>query len=131
MLIVSYLFHCSGLMNGIWTVQKRKKSMLVAGIQGFDMHINSNGDAQGNYTLLSLQEVDPVLDVDNPNYYPLNYGLAISADFVHDFASDLPLLRFKRDIQWPTGFAPRDEPVCGFHGKMCKKGIFSNVVFEK
>ncbi|VDK69516.1 unnamed protein product [Litomosoides sigmodontis] len=97
-------------------------------IQGFDMHINSNGDAQGNYTLLSLQEVDPVLDVDNPDYYPLNYGLAISADFVHDFTSDLPLLRFKRDIQWPTGFAPRDEPVCGFYGKMCKKDWWSTFV---
>ncbi|VBB30422.1 unnamed protein product [Acanthocheilonema viteae] len=90
-------------------------------IQGFDMHINSNGDAQGNYTLLSLQEVKPVLDVDNPDYYPLNYGLDISADFVLDFIGDLPLLRFKRDIQWPTGFAPRDEPVCGFHGTMSYK----------
>ncbi|VDM21098.1 unnamed protein product [Wuchereria bancrofti] len=80
-------------------------------IQGFDMHINSNGDAQGNYTLLSLQEIEPVLDMDNPDYYPLNYGLDISADFVHDFTGDLPLLRFKRDIQWPTGFAPRDEPI--------------------
>uniref|UniRef100_A0A915Q3I8 Guanylate cyclase n=1 Tax=Setaria digitata TaxID=48799 RepID=A0A915Q3I8_9BILA len=75
-------------------------------IQGFDMHINSNGDAQGNYTLLSLQEVEPVLDVADPDYYPLNYGLSISADFVHDFSGYLPLLRFKRDIQWPTGFAP-------------------------
>lgn len=109
----------------------KKKVMLVAGIQGFDMHINGNGDAQGNYTLLSLQEVKPVLDVENPDYYPLNYGLAISADFVHDFSGDLPLLRFKRDIQWPTGFAPRDEPICGFHGRMCKKGIFPNFMFEQ
>ncbi|VDK69925.1 unnamed protein product [Onchocerca ochengi] len=99
-------------------------------IQGFDMHINNNGDAQGNYTLLSLQEVEPIMDVNNPSYYPLSYGLTISADFVYDFTSDLPLLRFKRDIQWPTGFAPRDEPICGFHGEMCKKGI-KHILFSR
>lgn len=31
------------------------------GMQGFDMRIDENGDAEGNYTLLALQEVEPVL----------------------------------------------------------------------
>lgn len=31
-----------------------------SGMQGFDMRIDENGDAQGNYTLLALQEVEPV-----------------------------------------------------------------------
>lgn len=88
------------------------------------MHINSNGDTQGNYTLLSLQEVEPVMDVNNPDYYPLNYGLSITADFAYDFADDLPVIRFKRDIKWPSGQVPLDEPVCGFRGKMCKKSTF-------
>ena len=30
-------------------------------MQGFDMRIDENGDAEGNYTLLALQEVEPVL----------------------------------------------------------------------
>ncbi|VDM94971.1 unnamed protein product [Thelazia callipaeda] len=97
-------------------------------IQGFDMHINNNGDAEGNYTLLSLQEVEPVLDVNNPDYYPLKYGLSITADFVHDFSGDLPLLRFKQHIHWPSGHAPYDEPLCGFHGKICNKDWWFAVI---
>ncbi|MFH4974134.1 hypothetical protein AB6A40_000843 [Gnathostoma spinigerum] len=90
-------------------------------IQGFDMRINSNGDAQGNYTLLSHQEVEPVLDVSDPNYYPLSSALGIAADFVHDKLDDLPLLRFQRSIRWPTGEPPKDEPICGFRNEKCQK----------
>uniref|UniRef100_A0A183DZN0 ANF_receptor domain-containing protein n=1 Tax=Gongylonema pulchrum TaxID=637853 RepID=A0A183DZN0_9BILA len=79
-------------------------------IQGFDMHINSNGDTQGNYTLLSLQEVQPVMDLNNPDYYPLNHGLSITADFVHDSGGEIPIIRFKRNIKWPAGQVPLDEP---------------------
>ena len=32
----------------------------LSGMQGFDMRIDENGDAEGNYTLLALQEVPPV-----------------------------------------------------------------------
>ncbi|VDM39574.1 unnamed protein product [Toxocara canis] len=90
-------------------------------VQGFDMRINSHGDAQGNYTLLSLQEVEPVLDSANPDYYPLRSALTISADFIYDTSHDLPLLRFQRQIQWPNGRAPLDEPECGFHNEKCKE----------
>ncbi|VDK57207.1 unnamed protein product [Anisakis simplex] len=98
-------------------------------IQGFDMRINSHGDAQGNYTLLSLQDVEPVLDAKNPDYYPLKRALTISADFIYDTSHDLPLLRFQRDIQWPNGMAPLDEPECGFHNEKCKEdGGWSAVI---
>jgi hypothetical protein len=33
--------------------------------------------------------------------------------------ADLPQLRFKRAIRWPTGRPPRDEPECGFDGRKC------------
>lgn len=90
------------------------------------MRIDENGNAQGNYTLLALQEVSPVNDPNNPDYYPLNRALAVSADFVHDSPGNLPLLRFTREIEWPLGVAPRDEPVCGFYGDLCKKGQSSS-----
>uniref|UniRef100_A0A915CXI3 Receptor ligand binding region domain-containing protein n=1 Tax=Ditylenchus dipsaci TaxID=166011 RepID=A0A915CXI3_9BILA len=41
-------------------------------MQGFDMRIDDNGDAQGNYTLLSLQAVPPVHNQSDPDYYPLD-----------------------------------------------------------
>jgi hypothetical protein len=93
------------------------------GMQGFDMRIDENGDAEGNYTLLALQAVDPVLNNSHPDYYPLNEALNISADFLaaHSNPTDLPELRFLHNIRWPTGRPPRDEPECGFDGAKCRQ----------
>lgn len=84
------------------------------------MRINNNGDAQGNYTLLSLQKISPVMDKANPNYYPLEYGLTITADFIHDFSENLPIVRFKREMHWQNGHPPLDEPICGFLNEYCQ-----------
>uniref|UniRef100_A0A914H865 Guanylate cyclase n=1 Tax=Globodera rostochiensis TaxID=31243 RepID=A0A914H865_GLORO len=90
-------------------------------VQGFDMRIDINGDAEGNYTLLALQDVNPVLNQSHHNYYPLNQALDIVADFVANAnPSRLPILRMHRQVQWPTGRAPRDEPECGFHNEKCR-----------
>ena len=95
-------------------------------MQGFDMRIDENGDAEGNYTLLALQEVDPVLNNSNPDYYPLREALTITADFVaHSNPTDLPQLRFQQQIRWPTGRPPLDEPACGFDGKKCQVDGYS------
>ena len=88
-------------------------------MQGFDMRINENGDAHGNYTLLSLQSVPPVMNATDPDYYPLDSALMISADFVDDEADGLPKLRFSRKINWPNEEPPLDEPECGFQNEKC------------
>ncbi|KAI1715408.1 receptor family ligand binding region domain-containing protein [Ditylenchus destructor] len=91
-------------------------------MQGFDMRIDENGDAQGNYTLLSLQHVEPVLNKSDPDYYPLDMALTVSADFIADNdASALPQLRFQGDISWPSGKIPLDEPECGFFNELCNE----------
>ncbi|KAL3071379.1 hypothetical protein niasHT_036262 [Heterodera trifolii] len=81
------------------------------------MRIDINGDAEGNYTLLALQQVEPVLNRSHHNYYPLTNAMDIVADFVANAnPAQLPLLRFQQEIQWQ---APRDEPECGFHNEKC------------
>uniref|UniRef100_A0A914Z0Q9 Guanylate cyclase n=1 Tax=Panagrolaimus superbus TaxID=310955 RepID=A0A914Z0Q9_9BILA len=89
-------------------------------MQGFDMRINEKGDAQGNYTLLSLQSVPPVHNASDPDYYPLDVALTISADFVGD-DSHLPKLRFSRKMNWPNNHIPLDEPECGFGNEKCQE----------
>lgn len=87
------------------------------GIQGFETRIDRNGSAMGNYTLLALQEVEPVTDPKNASYYPFNAALTVTADFVYEGV--LPMLRFKHAIQWVRGKPPLDEPKCGFYGEKC------------
>uniref|UniRef100_A0A1I8AX58 Guanylate cyclase n=1 Tax=Steinernema glaseri TaxID=37863 RepID=A0A1I8AX58_9BILA len=98
-------------------------------MQGFDMRINEHGDAEGNYTLLALQTVDPVHFRNSSEYFPLSKALTVTADFMDpgpnpDGTRDpraLPVLRFEREIKWPGGKVPLDEPECGFFQEKCQK----------
>lgn len=90
-------------------------------MQGFDMRINEKGDAEGNYTLLSLQKVDPVNETNSTDYYPLDKALSISADFISDEKDpSRSQLRFLKNISWPKNIIPKDEPECGFDGYKCR-----------
>uniref|UniRef100_A0AAF5I350 Guanylate cyclase n=1 Tax=Strongyloides stercoralis TaxID=6248 RepID=A0AAF5I350_STRER len=92
-------------------------------IQGFEMKINKNGNAIGNYSLISLQKVEPIYDKNNPNYYPIKYALNVTADFidVDDGLLTLPKMRYHKNILWPRSSPPLDEPICGFMNDKCPK----------
>uniref|UniRef100_A0A0N5A3Y9 Guanylate cyclase n=1 Tax=Parastrongyloides trichosuri TaxID=131310 RepID=A0A0N5A3Y9_PARTI len=95
-------------------------------IQGFEMKINKNGNAIGNYSLMTLQKVKPIYDKNDPNYYPVNWALNVTADFidVDDGLHTLPKIRYHREILWPRKFPPLDEPECGFLNDKCPANIF-------
>lgn len=96
------------------------------------MRIDERGNSKGNFSLLSWQRVAPVMNKSDPKYYPLDHALDLTAIFVEAPDKDrLPNLAFKAArIQWPKGDVPLDEPVCGFHGELCrKKGIFNYLTF--
>ncbi|XP_045542882.1 guanylate cyclase 32E [Papilio machaon] len=71
-------------------------------VMGYWVHMDENGDAEGNYTLLSM-------DPDRP---PGLYPIAV----MHKNA---PELRFMREMKWPGGRLPLSEPPCGFKGEKC------------
>uniref|UniRef100_A0A0N5CAT4 Guanylate cyclase n=1 Tax=Strongyloides papillosus TaxID=174720 RepID=A0A0N5CAT4_STREA len=100
-------------------------------IQGFEMRINKNGNAIGNYSLISLQEVAPIYDKTDPNYYPVKFALDVTADFidVDDDLLTLPKIRYHRKIRWPRIFPPLDEPKCGFLDDKCPVNIFFKYIW--
>lgn len=67
--------------------------------------MNENGDAQGNYTLLSLQTVKNLTGL-----YPIGHF-----DINHE---SLPTIHLK-SLNWPQGSPPRDVPICGFKNELC------------
>ncbi|XP_055934070.1 guanylate cyclase 32E-like [Argiope bruennichi] len=78
---------------------------------GYMTYMDENGDAEGNYTLISRQKVPE---------YPGEYGLYPVGVFqLPENKSALPNLKFLADIEWVGNGPPADEPVCGFHGKKC------------
>lgn len=86
------------------------------GIQGFLSHIDDNGDAEGNYTLLARQ-----YDVTNEK---ANYTMLPIGHFGRNSSSTGALLPVfyplpGRHIQWVGGAVPVDEPPCGYTGERC------------
>uniref|UniRef100_A0A1B0BWX4 Guanylate cyclase n=1 Tax=Glossina palpalis gambiensis TaxID=67801 RepID=A0A1B0BWX4_9MUSC len=89
-------------------------------IQGFDVHIDGNGDAEGNYTVITLQNdgnnVNIVSSLVRMSMQPVGY-------FVYNKLSTIPEFRYikaNRHIQWLKGRPPLAEPLCGFHGELCR-----------
>ncbi|XP_050294438.1 guanylate cyclase 32E isoform X2 [Anthonomus grandis grandis] len=88
-------------------------------IKGYDIFIDQNGDAEGNFTVVSLLD-----DKENGSH------LGISMQPVGYFQytlngtviSSLPEFRYindSRPIQWIGGNIPKAEPKCGFKGEKC------------
>ncbi|XP_045785258.1 guanylate cyclase 32E isoform X2 [Maniola jurtina] len=80
----------------------RMRNTTYRSVMGYWIHMDENGDAEGNYTLLSVDATRP------PGLYPLAV--------LHKTA---PELRFIRDMKWPGGRVPLSEPTCGFRGEKC------------
>ncbi|CAL1527407.1 unnamed protein product [Lymnaea stagnalis] len=89
-------------------------------IQGHEVYMDSNGDAEGNYTVLSLQPM------------PTSFGRGLRQplpynSFVLYLASTIiiSLQTYVMDIDVYGGKVPLDEPHCGYDGEKCRvKPIF-------
>uniref|UniRef100_A0A1B0FQA5 Guanylate cyclase n=1 Tax=Glossina morsitans morsitans TaxID=37546 RepID=A0A1B0FQA5_GLOMM len=101
-------------------------------IQGFDVHIDGNGDAEGNYTVITLQNdgnnVNLVNSLVRMSMQPVGY-------FVYNKLSTIPEFRYikaNRHIQWLKGRPPLAEPLCGFRGELCRMRLYrGNIVAMK
>ncbi|OAD60804.1 Guanylate cyclase 32E [Eufriesea mexicana] len=76
---------------------------------GYMVYMDENGDAEGNYTLIALD-----------NRPTKGHGLYPIAYFVgKENGTNLPKLRLTRDIRWIGDGPPIAEPRCGYHGEKC------------
>ncbi|GIX69723.1 hypothetical protein CDAR_478032 [Caerostris darwini] len=86
------------------------KSRPYESILGFSVMIDDQGDAEGNYTVMGLVEVDDALH---------SQKMRPVARFNYQGSNGLPSLRLERPINWISGSPPRSEPPCGFTGEKC------------
>ncbi|XP_050522533.1 receptor-type guanylate cyclase Gyc76C isoform X2 [Daktulosphaira vitifoliae] len=96
--------------NGTAIMSKFKGSHYKSAL-GYEVYMDENGDAEGNYTLLSRQR-NPVS--------PGDYGLFPAGGFIrHRNLTKIPQLRLNLVINWIGGKPPVAEPHCGFRGEKC------------
>ena len=77
-------------------------------ITGYWIHIDENGDAEGNYSLLALDTVH-----ETKGLYPIGV--------FQRHGQFLPRLILQKKISWPNDVIPKDSPICGFEVPISSK----------
>lgn len=93
------------LKDGRTLMQKYIFNNTFTSKQGFDVFIDENGNAEGNFSLVGIQFVNGT------------YRMEKIGNFIQN-QSGLPNLKFfaGKRIMWINEFPPNDEPNCGFEG---------------
>ncbi|CAH0398067.1 unnamed protein product [Chilo suppressalis] len=93
------------------SLMKLLKPTTYRSVQGFDINMDSAGDAEGNFTVIGLVADDAA---------PGGWSAQPVATFRYANSSDLlPELVGGQDIAWIGGQPPVAEPACGFSGAKC------------
>ncbi|XP_052898800.1 LOW QUALITY PROTEIN: guanylate cyclase 32E [Anopheles moucheti] len=90
-------------------------------IQGFDVYIDANGDAEGNFSVIALQKDDKVNNSLQMSMQPVALFVYGTRNGTSGMA--LPEFRYlnpNRKIMWLKGRPPLAEPVCGFYNEKCR-----------
>lgn len=88
-------------------------------IQGFDVYIDGNGDAEGNFSIIALQKDEKADNSLNKSMQPVGmftYGSPSNGTQLPEFK----YLGASRTIMWVKGRPPLAEPPCGFYGEKCR-----------
>ncbi|XP_059481353.1 guanylate cyclase 32E-like isoform X2 [Neocloeon triangulifer] len=94
--------------NGTAIIESIKGRTYVSAM-GYVGRMDENGDAEGNYTLLTTR----------PHHKtPGDFGLYPAGTFLLS-GGGWPDLHLTSEIDWPLGKPPLAEPECGFRGEKC------------
>ncbi|XP_054716917.1 LOW QUALITY PROTEIN: receptor-type guanylate cyclase Gyc76C-like [Uloborus diversus] len=104
--------------NGSYIIQKVISRGIYRSVTGAWMHIDENGDVEGNYTVLALQPAPHNLSLKGfRGEKNLSHVMLPMARFQYDEQSNEPIFTLLDvEINWD---APLDEPPCGFDGSVC------------
>lgn len=96
------------IRNGTNVFQHIKNTRYTS-VLGYSVRIDENGDAEGNFTLLSLQDC---LNANQRCILPIG-------TFTAKEGALLPELKLFRNINWTGSDPPVAEPECGFKNENC------------
>ncbi|KAJ9578502.1 hypothetical protein L9F63_005231, partial [Diploptera punctata] len=105
--------------NGLAVIQKIRNRSYHS-VQGYDVFIDGNGDAEGNYSVVALLDDEHMnsslrMSMQSVGYFQYNPNATSTQH-------DLPEFKYydeQRKIKWVGGFQPVTEPACGFEGERC------------
>lgn len=103
------------------------KNKAFPSIQGFKIHIDENGDAEGSYSLLAIRKVNSPPSP-SMSWHKVGEFHFHDKNHVPNPMENLPSLTVNEDIYWLGGAPPKDSPKCGFNFEKCDQQWHSTVV---
>ncbi|XP_017785068.1 PREDICTED: guanylate cyclase 32E [Nicrophorus vespilloides] len=103
-------------------ILKRIVNSSYHSIQGHDVFIDANGDAEGNFTVVALLDDQEMNGTLRMSMQPVGYFHYIANGSNLPLSLSLPEFKYldeTKPIQWVGGRLPRAEPKCGFKGEKC------------
>ncbi|RWS14416.1 hypothetical protein B4U79_13306 [Dinothrombium tinctorium] len=104
--------------NGTEIINRIIKRKRYRSVTGAWMNIDSDGNVEGNYTVLALQETPAELLAKNISKR-LPFTMLPVGSFDYDDSTNETILKLEGVINWVGGKPPLDEPPCGFNGSAC------------
>ncbi|KAB0794058.1 hypothetical protein PPYR_13678 [Photinus pyralis] len=99
---------------------KRMLERSYHSVQGNDVYIDANGDAEGNFTVVALLDDTEMNGSIRLSMQPVGYFEYQSNGSNLSIAlPEFKYLNAARPIQWQGGRVPLAEPFCGFYGEKC------------
>lgn len=101
--------------NGEAIVKRIINRKTYQSVTGPWMNIDSNGDVEGNYSVLALRPTPPDVTLKIANSF--NLTMLPVCNFYYENNT----LLLTGTIDWVKGRPPLDEPVCAYDGSICRK----------
>jgi class 3 adenylate cyclase/ABC-type branched-subunit amino acid transport system substrate-binding protein len=101
--------------NGEAIVKRIINRKTYQSVTGPWMNIDSNGDVEGNYSVLALRPTPPDVTLKISNSF--NFTMLPVCNFYYENNT----LLLTGTIDWVKGRPPLDEPVCAYDGSICRK----------
>ncbi|KAF5270552.1 hypothetical protein FQR65_LT05450 [Abscondita terminalis] len=89
-------------------------------VQGNDVYIDTNGDAEGNFTVVALLDDTEMNGTIRMSMQPVGYfQYHLNGSNLPTTLPEFKYLNSSKPIQWVGGRVPMAEPRCGFYGEKC------------
>lgn len=107
---VSRVLAAAGDVRNGTAIMQYIRNRTYRSVQGFDVRIDGNGDAEGNYSVFALQ---------HEQMRPIGYFIAAADEKQQQY--QFRYMNSMRPIRWQRadGRPPFAEPRCGFDGEKC------------
>ncbi|XP_046680074.1 receptor-type guanylate cyclase Gyc76C-like isoform X1 [Homalodisca vitripennis] len=107
--------------NGTRIIETIIKNRTYTSVTGATIKLDSNGDSEGNFSVVAVMKKDFSLQFGDHNftcdYYMVPVGQFQQGDKLPEYKLNSP----SSQPLWVSGHKPDDEPSCGFKNELCGK----------